>query len=37
VRKCLSAGMFDVLSKPLNLKEFKELLSIMWIIYFFSF
>lgn len=29
IRQCLDAGMFDVLSKPLNLKEFKELLSIL--------
>ena len=27
---CLDAGMTDVLSKPLNLKEFKELLSSLW-------
>lgn len=36
IRNCLDAGMFDVLSKPLNLKEFKELLSILWI-YVFNF
>ena len=29
IRNCLDAGMFDVLSKPLNLKEFTELLSIL--------
>ena len=30
IENCLKAGMSDVLHKPLNLKELKEILTLIW-------
>lgn len=34
IKNCLKHGMSDVLAKPLNLKEFKQILALIWLFYF---